>query len=62
MTNEEILKLNADKRTKCVVYARVMGYFRPTESFNIGKVGEHKERVKFVERASKVDNISRNEL
>ena len=62
MTDKEILVLNGNNRTRCVVYSRVMGYFRPTESFNIGKVGEHKERVKFVERASKIDNISRNEL
>ena len=27
------------KRTKCIVYTRVMGYLRPVESFNIGKVG-----------------------
>ena len=25
------------KRTKCLVYTRVMGYHRPVESFNIGK-------------------------
>lgn len=37
------------ERTKCVIYTRVMGYHRPTESFNIGKQGEHKERVKFKE-------------
>lgn len=36
-------------RTKCMVYTRVMGYHRPVESFNIGKKGEHKERVKFKE-------------
>ncbi len=24
---------------------RVMGYHRPVESFNIGKIGEHKQRV-----------------
>lgn len=39
-----------EKRTKCIVYTRVMGYLRPVESFNIGKVGEHKERVLFKER------------
>ncbi|MDR2904493.1 MAG: anaerobic ribonucleoside-triphosphate reductase [Helicobacteraceae bacterium] len=39
----------ADKRTKCMVYTRVMGYHRPIESFNLGKQGEHCERVKFVE-------------
>lgn len=38
------------KRTKCVVYTRVMGYFRPIESFNTGKKGEHKERVQFSEK------------
>jgi anaerobic ribonucleoside-triphosphate reductase len=36
-----------DKRTKCIVYTRVMGYHRPVESFNIGKIGEHKQRVYF---------------
>ncbi|MFL1707500.1 anaerobic ribonucleoside-triphosphate reductase [Campylobacter sp. MOP7] len=39
-----------EKRTKCIVYTRVMGYHRPVEGFNLGKKGEHKERVKFVER------------
>lgn len=43
----EILK---DKRTKCIVYTRVMGYHRPVESFNIGKKGEHQKRVKFLEK------------
>ena len=41
------------KRTKCVVYTRVMGYLRPVESFNIGKKGEHKERVFFEEKKDK---------
>lgn len=44
------LELCNEKRTKCIVYTRVMGYHRPIESFNIGKKGEHKERVKFVEK------------
>lgn len=38
------------KRTKCIVYTRVMGYHRPVESFNIGKIGEHKQRTYFVEQ------------
>ncbi len=38
------------KRTKCMVYTRVMGYHRPVESFNVGKKGEHKEREKFCEK------------
>lgn len=43
------------KRTRCVVYTRVMGYMRPVESFNIGKTGEHKERVMFEETRCKHD-------
>ena len=50
MRDDEILESLRAKRTKCVVYTRVMGYHRPVESFNIGKKGEHKERVKFKER------------
>ena len=53
LSKAEILDRVKDKRTKCVVYTRVMGYHRPVESFNIGKTGEHKERIKFVERAEK---------
>ena len=49
---KEILEKVQDKRTKCVVYTRVMGYHRPVESFNLGKKGEHKERIKFDEYAS----------
>lgn len=41
-------KLNA-KRSKCLVYTRVMGYHRPVESFNIGKKGEHQQRTHFKE-------------
>ncbi len=53
LSREELLAILERKRTKCVVYTRVMGYHRPVESFNIGKTGEHKERVKFVERGVK---------
>ena len=35
--------------TTCEVWTRVMGYHRPVSSFNIGKKGEHAERVPFVE-------------
>ena len=44
-----LLLQNEDKRTKCMVYTRVMGYHRPVESFNIGKKGEHKQRTHFSE-------------
>jgi ribonucleoside-triphosphate reductase len=33
------------------VWTRVMGYFRPVDSFNIGKKGEHRERKHFTESA-----------
>lgn len=36
---------------ECEVWTRVMGYFRPVSSFNIGKKGEHAERVHFTEGA-----------
>lgn len=35
----------------CEIWTRVMGYFRPVSSFNIGKKGEHAERVHFQESA-----------
>ena len=53
MSDKEFLESLRANRTRCVVYTRVMGYHRPVESFNIGKTGEHKERVKFKERIKK---------
>lgn len=53
MSDKEILASLEAKRTKCIVYTRVMGYHRPVESFNLGKKGEHKERVKFCEPKSR---------
>jgi len=35
----------------CEVWTRVMGYHRPVQSFNIGKKGEHAERLHFREPA-----------
>lgn len=32
-----ILEVNQMRRTKCLVFTRVMGYLRPVESFNLGK-------------------------
>ncbi|WP_143428889.1 anaerobic ribonucleoside-triphosphate reductase [Helicobacter sp. 12S02634-8] len=50
---KESHKIPESKRTKCMVYTRVMGYHRPIESFNIGKIGEHKERKFFIENQCK---------
>lgn len=44
-----VLEQHQELRTKCLVYTRVMGYHRPVESFNIGKKGEHKQRLHFKE-------------
>jgi anaerobic ribonucleoside-triphosphate reductase len=48
MNNEEV-KLNDDERQRCEVWTRVMGYFRMVSNFNVGKRGEHRERVHFEE-------------
>jgi anaerobic ribonucleoside-triphosphate reductase len=42
-----------EKRTKCLVFTRVMGYHRPVESFNIGKKGEHRQRTYFKQEPPK---------
>lgn len=47
---QKLLDLHEEKRTKCLVFTRVMGYHRPIESFNTGKKGEHMERISFVEK------------
>jgi anaerobic ribonucleoside-triphosphate reductase len=48
MNREAILKKLEEKRTKTMVFTRVMGYHRPVESFNTGKQAEHRERQHFV--------------
>ena len=55
MNQTKILEELKEKRTKCIVYTRVMGYHRPVESFNIGKKGEHQERKFFLEKASQIN-------
>lgn len=39
----------APNRTKCEIYTRVMGYYRPVSHFNIGKKSEFYSREYFVE-------------
>lgn len=36
-----------DERQVCDVYSRVVGYFQPLSHWNIGKRGEHKERLMY---------------
>ncbi|MEZ5667742.1 MAG: ribonucleoside triphosphate reductase [Alphaproteobacteria bacterium] len=40
---------------KTQTWTRVVGYYRPVESFNVGKQGEHRERRFFVERKALAD-------
>ena len=40
--------------SKTNVWTRVMGYFRPVDSFNTGKKGEHKERTHFREKQDRM--------
>lgn len=47
---KKIEEIDQSKRNKCIVYTRVMGYHRPVESFNLGKTGEHKDRIQFKEK------------
>jgi anaerobic ribonucleoside-triphosphate reductase len=35
------------KRTRCEVYSRVVGYLRPIDSFNPGKLSEFRDRKTF---------------
>lgn len=47
--------LKDEDRQRCEVWTRVMGYHRPTSSFNLGKKSEFKERVYFAEGRNTVD-------
>ncbi len=38
-----------DKRSRCAVWTRVMGYHRPVSHFNTGKKSEHCSRQHFEE-------------
>jgi hypothetical protein len=53
------IELADDERQPCEVWTRVMGYHRPTSSFNIGKQSEHSERKYFVEAGKPDTGVSR---
>ena len=40
------------ERTRCEVWSRVMGYWRPVAEWNIGKQAEHRDRQPFREPAA----------
>lgn len=39
-------------RTKCEIFSRVVGYYRPTKNWNKGKIEEFKDRQEFDENVS----------
>ncbi len=45
-----------------LVWTRVMGYHRPVASFNLGKKGEHRERVHFRENAQHLPLFQREDM
>lgn len=48
------------QRTKCEIYTRVMGYFRPVSHFNIGKKSEFYSRKYFKEETSMNSEFIKN--
>ena len=41
--------LTDSERTRCEIWSRVMGYFRPVQFWNTGKQQEHRDRKYFKE-------------
>lgn len=57
-TNQEEIPMQnqtlpLERRQRCEVWTRVMGYHRPVSAFNKGKQSEHRERQHFTESASR---------
>jgi anaerobic ribonucleoside-triphosphate reductase len=48
-SSKTLLELKDSERQKCEVWSRVMGYFRPSSHYNIGKKQEFADRVNFKE-------------
>ncbi len=43
------MQAEQNTRTKCEVFSRSMGFYRPVSNFNIGKYSEFNERKTFTE-------------
>lgn len=52
VVEKEVLSAEDERRTRCEVWTRVMGYHRPVSHFNIGKKAEHYSRKHFEECAA----------
>lgn len=44
-----LIELDNSERTRCEVWSRVMGYYRPVSAWNAGKQSEQAERLTFRE-------------
>jgi anaerobic ribonucleoside-triphosphate reductase len=52
---------NNEWRTKCQVWTRVMGYFRPKSQFNIWKRQEFEDRVYFKENSEFINKYKNDD-
>lgn len=59
MTRDE---LPEEKRTRCEVWTRVMGYHRPVSGWNEGKQAEYRERKYFREPVQVTDKLTANRV
>jgi hypothetical protein len=57
-TDKGEVEIEDNERTKCEVWSRVMGYYRPIEGWNIGKKQEYKDR-KFYSESVATDVIEK---
>ena len=46
-----------EKRQRCLVYSRIVGYMMPVENWNKGKQSEWKDRVDFIAPKIGVDEV-----
>ena len=64
MTEQTKIELSDSERQPCEVWTRVMGYFRPSNFYNNGKLQEFKDRKYFsISKASeriKKGNLKEN--
>ena len=47
---EKDIELKDEERTRCEIWTRVMGYYRPVSAFNKGKQSEYFDRKYFSEK------------
>jgi len=46
-TKNKTVEIPDEERTRCEVWSRVMGYYRPVQDWNAGKKQEFRERRNF---------------